>query len=220
MVGAALIDMEEIQTHPTVVPGKSVMITEAVRGNGAILVNRDGQRFINELQTRDVVSKAILEQKEKTAFLIFDDGVRNSLKAVEEYFSMQLVTEAESLEELAQKLQVNPEALTATLGKYNSAVESKNDAEFSRPDMPRTLKTPKYYAIEVGLAVHHTMGGIKINTQAQVISTSGSVIANLYAAGEATGGVHGGNRLGGNALEDIITFGRIAGTNAAKDAKK
>ncbi|XOS91488.1 flavocytochrome c [Brevibacillus laterosporus] len=100
-VGANLVDMAEIQTHPTVVPEKGVMVTEAVRGNGAILINKDGKRFINELLTRDVVSKGILDQKDGVAYLFFDDGLRKGLKAVEEYFNMQLVTEADSVEELA-----------------------------------------------------------------------------------------------------------------------
>lgn len=217
--GADLVDMDQIQTHPTVVPEKGVMVTEAVRGNGAILVNHDGKRFVNELLTRDVVSKAILSQENKTAFLVFDDGIRKSLKAVEEYFSMQLVTEAASLEELAQKTGMNAQNLKDTIDKYNAAVDSKDDAEFKRPDMPRDLRTPKYYAIEVTPAVHHTMGGVKINTNAEVIDKSGKPIKGLYAAGEVTGGVHGGNRLGGNALADIITFGRTAGTNAAKIVK-
>ncbi len=218
-VGAALVDMDQIQTHPTVVPGKAVMVTEAVRGNGAILINRDAKRFINELQTRDVVSAAILEQKGKTAYLVFDEGIRKSLSAVEEYFQMKLVSEFSTLEEMASKLEMNADTLKATIENYNKAVESKNDGEFKRTDMPRSIKTAKFYAIEVGPAVHHTMGGVKINTQAEVINEAGKVIPGLFASGEITGGVHGGNRLGGNAMADIVTYGRIAGENAAKASK-
>lgn len=218
-IGAQLVDMKEIQTHPTVVPEKGIMITEAVRGNGAVLVNHDGQRFVNELQTRDVVSKAILDQQGKTAYLIFDEGLRKSLLATEEYFGMGLVTEASSVEELASKLSIKPEVLKETLDKYNKAVEGKEDAEFKRPDMPRQLNTGSFYAIEVAPAVHHTMGGIKINNQTQVLAESGEPIKGLFAAGEATGGIHGANRLGGNALADIISFGRIAGSEAAKNIK-
>lgn len=217
--GSKLVDMVEIQTHPTVVPGKSVMVTEAVRGNGAILVNKDGKRFTNELLTRDVVSKAILDQKDKVAYLFFDQSLRESLKATEEYFNMGLVTEADTMEELADKIKVDKNALVESVNKYNEAVKAKNDSEFGRPDMPRTLDKPKFYAIEVTPAVHHTMGGLVINTDAQVIGEDGQPIKGLYAAGEVTGGVHGGNRLGGNALEDIVTFGRIAGRGAAKFVK-
>lgn len=218
-LGANLVDMKEIQTHPTVVPGKAVMVTEAVRGNGAILVNKDGKRFINELDTRDVVSKAILEQKDKVAYLFFDDGMRKSLKATEEYFNMKLVTEANNVAELADKLKIDKTAFEASIKTYNEAVTAKNDAEFKRADMPRQLNQGKVYAIEVTPAVHHTMGGLVINTNAQVINANGQPISGLFAAGEVTGGVHGGNRLGGNALADIVTFGRIAGKNAAGLAK-
>ncbi len=216
-VGAALVDIEEIQTHPTAVPSNGYMITEAVRGNGAILINRDGERFVNELATRDVVSAAMLAQEGKTGFLFFDQGVTDSLKAIDGYIKQGIVTEGETLEELAEKAGINPENLKATLTDYNQYVASKEDKDFGRNDMPRSLENSKYYAIEVGPAVHHTMGGIKINTEAQVLNAEGKAIAGLYAAGEVTGGVHGGNRLGGNALTDLIVFGRIAGRSAVNN---
>lgn len=214
-LNAELVDMSEIQTHPTVVPEKAVMVTEAVRGNGAILINKDGKRFVNELLTRDVVSKAILEQRDGIAYLFFDEGLRNSLKATEEYFNMGLVTEADSVEELAEKLSIDKNTMVETVNKYNEAVAAKTDSEFNREDLPRQLNEGKVYAIPVTPAVHHTMGGLKINTNAEVINKEGNTIPGLYAAGEVTGGVHGGNRLGGNALADIVTFGRTAGKNAA-----
>lgn len=214
-IGADFIDMKEIQTHPTVVPDKAVMVTEAVRGNGAILINKSGKRFTNELLTRDVVSKAILEQEDKIAYLFFDEGLRKSLKATEEYFNMGLVTEADSIEELAEKLGVDKATMKASIDTYNNAVAAKVDNEFKRDDLPRQLNQGKVYAIPVTPAVHHTMGGIKINTNAEVINKEGNVIKGLFAAGEVTGGVHGGNRLGGNALADIVVYGRTAGKNAA-----
>lgn len=218
-VGADLVDMKEIQTHPTVVPEKAVMVTEAVRGNGAILINKDGKRFTNELFTRDVVSKAILEQKDGVAYLFFDEGLRKSLKATEEYFNMGLVTEADSVEELAEKLSLDKNTMVETINKYNKAVVDKKDSEFNREDLPRELNEGKVYAIPVTPAVHHTMGGLKINVNAEVLNKDNKVIPGLFAAGEVTGGVHGGNRLGGNALADIVTFGRTAGKNAANFIK-
>ncbi len=216
-VGAALVDIEEIQTHPTAVPSNGYMITEAVRGNGAILVNRNGERFVDELATRDVVSAAMLAQEGKTGFLFFDQGVTDSLKAIEGYIKQGIVTEAETLEELAEKTGINPENLKSTVSDYNQYVAAKKDEGFGRNDMPRSLENAKYYAIEVGPAVHHTMGGVKINAEAQVLNNEGIAIEGLYAAGEVTGGVHGGNRLGGNALTDLIVFGRIAGRSAVKN---
>lgn len=214
--GAATVDMNQIQTHPTVVPGKGEMITEAVRGNGAILVNKDGKRFINELQTRDVVSAAELQQKGKVGYLLFDNDVRKSLKAIETYIKNGLVTEGKDLGELGQKLGIDKAALEATVAKYAKDQAAGKDTEFGRADMPRPLTQAPYYAVEVTPAVHHTMGGLKINTKAEVIDTKGNVIPGLFAAGEVTGGVHGANRLGGNAMADITTFGRIAGKNAAE----
>ncbi len=211
----ALVDIEQIQTHPTVVPVKNTMITEAVRGNGAILVNRDAARFVSELQTRDVVSAAELEQTGKTAFLVFDQGVRESLSAIESYAKAGLLTEAASLTELAAAMELDGAALETTVSQYNTYVEAGNDPDFNRPDMPRKLATAPFYAVEVGPAVHHTMGGLKINTETKVINESGEWVKGLFAAGEVTGGVHGANRLGGNAMADITTFGRIAGIQAA-----
>ncbi|WP_339055619.1 flavocytochrome c [Fusobacterium animalis] len=213
-VGGALVDMNEIQTHPTVVHNKTNMITEAVRGEGAILVNRDGKRFIDELETRDVVSKAILNQKGKSAFLIFDEGIRTKLKAADGYVKKGFAVEG-TLEEIAAKIGTDAKTLEATLNKYNEAVKNKVDSEFNKKTLPKELTGTKYYAIEVSPAVHHTMGGVRINTNAEVLGKNGRPIKGLYAAGEVTGGIHGANRIGGNAVADITIFGKIAGENAA-----
>ena len=213
-VGGALVDMSEIQTHPTVVHNKTNMITEAVRGEGAILVNRDGKRFIDELETRDVVSKAILNQKGKSAFLIFDEGIRTKLKAADGYVKKGFAVEG-TLEEIAAKIGTDAKTLEATLNKYNEAVRNKVDSEFNKKTLPKELTGDKYYVIEVSPAVHHTMGGVRINTNAEVVGKNGRPIKGLYAAGEVTGGIHGANRIGGNAVADITIFGKIAGENAA-----
>lgn len=218
----ALTQMEQIQTHPTVVPGKGIMITEAVRGNGAILVSRTGKRFINEMETRDVVSAAILKEPNKTAFLVFDQDVRASLKAIEGYAKKGLLTEAATPAELAQKLGIPAAEFEKTLKTYADYVHNKKDADFNRnPNgLERDLTKGPYYAIEIGPAVHHTMGGIKIDTKTEVLNTKGNAIPGLFAAGEVTGGVHGANRLGGNAVADIEVFGKIAGDAACDYIKK
>ena len=219
--GGALTQMDEIQTHPTVVPGNGLMITEAVRGNGAIMVNREGNRFCSEMATRDVMSKAILNQTGKTAYLVFDMGVRKSLKAIEGYVKQGLLTEGKTPEALAQKLGIPAESFASTIASYNQIQASGNDAEFGRKasEMPRPLTEGPYYAVEVGPAIHHTMGGIKITPNAEVLDTNGNVIPGLYAAGEVTGGVHGGNRLGGNAVADICVYGKIAADSALEYIK-
>ena len=220
VVGGTLVDMTEIQTHPTVVHNNTAMITEAVRGEGAILVNRDGNRFINELETRDVVSKAELAQEGKSAFLVFDETVREKLGAINNYIKKGYAVSGNSLDELAEKIGVNGKNLNSTMKKYNQYVKDGKDTEFNKNILPRELGKAPFYAIEVSPAVHHTMGGVSINSSAEVLTADGKVIEGLYAAGEITGGVHGANRIGGNAMTDITVFGKIAGDNAAEYSKK
>lgn len=218
--GAATRDLEYIQAHPTYSPAGGVMITEAVRGNGAIVVNREGERFMNEITTRDKASAAILQQKGASAYLVFDDSIRKSLKAIEGYVHLNIVKEGSTPEELAKKLDIPAAELSKTVTQYNGFVKAGKDTQFERPNLPRELSTPPFYALEVAPAVHHTMGGVVIDTHAEVKSKkTGKPIQGLYAAGEVTGGVHGTNRLGGNAISDIVTYGRIAGAEAAKFAK-
>ena len=218
--GAAMQDLQYIQAHPTLSVKGGVMVTEAVRGNGAILVNREGKRFVNEITTRDKAAAAILEQTGKTAFLIFDDSVRKSLKKIDKYIGLGVVPSADSLVKLGKLENIDGKALAETVARYNSLVTSGKDTDFERPNLPRALNEGNYYAIEVTPGVHHTMGGVKIDTKAEILDAKKQVIPGLYGAGEVTGGVHGANRLGGNAISDIITFGRLAGEEAAKYSKK
>lgn len=219
-LGADLTDIEQIQTHPTVEQTTSIMITESVRGGGAILVNQTGERFINELLTRDVVSEGIRSQEGGYAYLIFDQQQRENLKAIEKYVENGIVEEADTVEELAEKIGVPAETLKTTVETWVEAVHSKNDAAFGRTTgMDVNLEKSPYYAIKIAPGVHHTMGGVKIDTKAEVISTSGSPIPGLFAAGEVTGGIHGGNRIGGNAVADIVVFGRVAADSAAEYCK-
>ncbi|WP_434927210.1 flavocytochrome c [Shewanella sp. HL-SH2] len=220
LAGAATKDLQYVQAHPTYSPVGGVMVTEAVRGNGAILVNRDGKRFVNELTTRDKASAAILNQKGASAYLVFDDSVRKSLSKIEGYIHLHIVNEGKDLNELAKKLNMPDAELTKTLADYNGIVKAGKDTQFERQDLPRELASAPYYAIEVAPAVHHTMGGVVIDTETEVKGVSGKNIPGMFAAGEITGGVHGTNRLGGNAISDIVTFGRIAGEQAAKYAKE
>lgn len=215
-IGAAFVDMDQIQTHPTVNPKTQTMYTEGVRGNGAILVNKEGKRFVNELETRDVVSAAILEQTDKECYLLFDQAVRDSLAAIESYINAGIVTEADTPEELGEALGIDGAVLAETLTTYAAYQADGTDADFGRESMELPLNQPNYYAALCAPAIHHTMGGVKINTETQVLKENGDAIPGLFAAGEVTGGVHGGNRLGGNAVTDIVVFGRVAGSAAEK----
>ena len=214
-VGADLVDIEQIQLHPTVEQTTSMLITESVRGDGAILVNQQGERFINELETRDVVSAAELAQPEQYAYIIFDQYLRDNLKAIEKYVKNNLTVQADTIEELATSLNIPAENLAKTLADWNQCVANQEDTLFGRTTgMNNPLETPPYYAIQIAPGIHHTMGGVRINTSAEVLNTEGNPIPGLFAAGEVTGGVHGGNRLGGNAVADIVVFGRIAAESA------
>lgn len=218
---ADVVDLDQIQIHPTVEQETSYLITEAVRGEGAILVNQEGKRFINEMETRDVVSAAELKQEGGYAYVIGDSSLKDRVKALATYEEKGLVVNADSIEDLAKALKSDPTTLKSTLDTWNKTVDSKGEDEFGRKTgMDKDLSQAPYFAIKVAPGIHHTMGGIKINTLAQVIDKEGNVIPGLYGAGEVTGGVHGSNRIGGNAVADIIVFGRQAGAQAAQYVKE
>ena len=220
-VGSGLVDIEQIQLHPTVEQKTSMLITESVRGDGAILVNQDGKRFTNELLTRDKVSAAELEQPGSYAYIIFDQKLRDGLKAIEKYVSTGITVQGDTIEELAEKIEVDPATLAETLSTWNQYVADQDDKDFGRnTGMENDLSTAPYYAIKIAPGIHHTMGGVHIDTKAEVIDTKGKAIPGLFAAGEVVGGVHGGNRLGGNAVADIVVFGRIASDSAVKYCDK
>ena len=219
-LGADLVDIEQIQLHPTVEQSSSMLITESVRGDGAILVNQQGVRFTNELLTRDAVSAAELAQEGCYAYIIFDQNLRDHLKAIEKYVKANLTVQSDTIEGLAEQLGIDPATLAKTLADWNEIVANQRDTQFGRTTgMNADLTTAPYYAIKIAPGIHHTMGGVKINTAAEVINTEGKPIPGLFAAGEVTGGVHGGNRLGGNAVADIVIFGRIAAQSAIDYAK-
>ncbi|OOC12777.1 flavocytochrome c [Dickeya dadantii] len=214
-VGADTVDLGEIQIHPTVEQTTSYLISESIRGGGAILVNQQGHRFFNEMETRDKVSAAIINLPEKYAYILFDEQVRTKNKAADEYLSRGFVVSASSPRELADKLAIDSHALLATLERYNQFVEKQHDDDFGRKTALRhPINQGPFYAIRIAPGVHHTMGGVVINTDTAVLDNKKRVIRGAFAAGEVVGGIHGGNRIGGNAVADIIVFGIQAGRNA------
>ena len=218
-IGAATVDMEQIQIHPTVQADTAALITEGLRGDGAILVNAEGKRFIDEVGTRDVVSAAEIAQTGSYSWLIVDQAMLDKSSVIAGYVKKGFVFSGETYEALGAAIGVDGAALTETMNTWNGYVEAKNDPDFGRTSFANPLNTAPYYAIKVTAGIHHTMGGLKINAQTQVLNTEGNVIPGLYAAGEVTGGIHGANRLGGNAVADFVVFGRIAGAEAANYAK-
>lgn len=220
-IGADTVDMGEIQIHPTVEQTTSYLISESIRGGGAILVSQAGKRFYNEMETRDKVSAEIIALPEKSAWVIFDEQVRANNKAADEYIAKGFVLSAPTPEELAVKLNMNPVALTETLERYNLFVVEKKDEDFGRTTALRhPLNKGPFFAIRIAPGVHHTMGGVVINTDTAVLDAQKQPITGAWAAGEVAGGIHGANRIGGNAVADIIIFGILAGRNAAALAKR
>lgn len=219
-VDAQLMQMDFVQVHPTAqTDGDHVfLIGEGVRGEGAILINKAGKRFINELATRKVVSNAITSLNEDGAYLVFDQGVRDHFKAIEFYAHIGLVETGQTVSELAQKIDVDAKNLEQTIKSWNEAVDQKADAEYGRTTgMERKLENAPYYAIHIHPANHYTMGGIHILPDTRVLDGNGNVICGLYAAGEVAGGLHGNNRIGGNSIAETVIFGRQAGIEMAKN---
>lgn len=218
-IGAGTVDMGEIQIHPTVEQTTSYLVSESIRGGGAILVNQEGKRFFNEMETRDKVSAQIISLPEKYAYVVFDEQIRMKNKAADEYIARGFVISADSPRELADKLDMDLHAFLATLERYNVFVDKQNDEDFGRKTALRQpINQGPFYAIRIAPGVHHTMGGVTINTDAAVLDDQQRVIPGAYAAGEVVGGIHGGNRIGGNAVADIIIFGILAGRHAAAHA--
>ena len=212
------VDMDQIQIHPTVEANTAALITEGLRGDGAVLINAEGKRFIDEVGTRDVVSAAEIAQTGSYSWLVVDQAMADATSVIQGYIKKGYTVTGETYEELGKAMGVDEAAFAETMNTWNGYVEAKNDPDFGRTSFANKLDTAPYYAIKVTAGVHHTMGGLKINTNTEVLNENGEVIPGLFAAGEVTGGVHGANRLGGNAVADFTVFGRIAGAAASKYA--
>ena len=214
-IGAATVDMDQIQIHPTVEANTAALITEGLRGDGAVLINAEGKRFIDEVGTRDVVSAAEIAQTGSYSWLVVDQAMVDASSVIQGYIKKGYTVTGATYEELGEAMGVDAAAFAETMEKWNGYVEAKNDPDFGRTSFANPLNTAPYYAVKVTAGVHHTMGGLKINANTEVLNEKGEVIPGLFAAGEVTGGVHGANRLGGNAVADFTVFGRIAGQAAS-----
>ena len=220
--GANLVGMEWIQ----LTPWGSKSIPQAAIDN-QIFVNKEGERFINEDNRRDVMAAEALKQTDSTFFLIYDghtivNGVSQTGNKMDERVGQDLdgemIYKADTLEDLAAQIGVPYETLKKTVDEFNACVDGTATDALGRSLYDQRIDKAPFYASKTFPVVHHTMGGIEIDPSTEVLDESGKVIEGLYAAGETTGGVHGSNRLGGNAIADIFVFGRIAGQNAAAQA--
>lgn len=217
-IGASLINMEYIELYPmgdSYDGGLRNSIPNVI--NKGILVNQQGQRFVREDGARDVLSQAILDQKGSYAYSIVDDDFEifaDDRSYLEGLVLMGYVEKANSIDELAQLIDVDADILINTIDQYNQSVALQSDC-LGRETLINAIDKPPFYANMKKPTIHHTLGGIEINEMAQVLNQDKQPINGLFVAGEVTGGIHGANRLGGNSFPDMIVFGRIAGKNAA-----
>lgn len=224
-LGAQLVDMEYIQTYPTCDPETGTLLYVGdVRLEGrSILVNKEGKRFVEELERRDVISKATVAQTDSVSYMFWDEASMEAskvnVKHKKEYDNLierGILVKADTIEDAAAHFGIDAEELKKTVANYNEYAANGKDLEFNKRGELVAFTDGPYYIMKSRPAIHHTMGGIKINTNAEVLNTAGEVIDGLYAAGEVTGDIHGTNRLGSDAIADITVFGRVAGRNAAK----
>ena len=193
-IGAGTVDMDQIQIHPTVEANTAALITEGLRGDGAILVNAEGNRFTDEVGTRDVVSAAEIAQTGSYSWLVIDQAMVDASSVIQGYITKGYTVTGSTYAELADAMGVDADAFTATMEKWNACVEAGKDEEFGRTSFANPLNTAPYYAIKVTAGIHHTMGGLTINSDTQVLAGDGTV---------------------GNAVADFTVFGRIAGQQAS-----
>ena len=222
-IGADLVDMDQIQLLPTSSPftGSS---PGYVGESAGMYINLEGKRFVNEYERRDVLTAAVLSQPEGKFYIVtcqknalIDENGQNKFgQNVDNLIETKQVFKGNTVAELAEQINVEPAVLEETFRKWNEACHSGNDPEFGRPNFAENvwLDEGQFYASIRTPAIHHTMGGVKVDTELRVIGVDGAIIPGLYAAGEVTGGVHGSNRLGANAVPDALSNGRKAGQNA------
>ena len=215
-MGARTVDMHAVTVHPTTLPFSGLILPHQVRVNGAILVNDKGERFADELSEK--LAEQIRDKNSGRAWLIFDQAMIDDMPVLKSYARSGYFIRGTSDLELARGIRVPPEKFHETLVRYRSMVDRQEDTDFGRPQLLSRLDSSPLYAVSVRPGIHTTLGGLKIDPRARVLSDKGP-IAGLYAAGEVTGGVLGARRLEGAGLTAAIVYGRIAGTEAADWAK-
>lgn len=224
-IGADVVDMDKIQLYPIcdVQTGKLLYTADTRLTTGAILVNKQGNRFVEELDTRRKISMAIKEQQDSIAYQIWDEDSMQKSKVLQDHkieydnlIENKKMIKANSIEEIADFFDLDKENLKQTIEKFNKDSENGKDTLFNLRRLGFKIEKAPFYCLKAVPAVHHTMGGLKINKEAKVLNTKAQEIDGLFAAGEVTGGIHGNNRLGSVSIADITVFGIIAGTNASK----
>ncbi|MDD7441632.1 MAG: flavocytochrome c [Sutterellaceae bacterium] len=220
-IGADVTGMDFIQCNPGCPPGRTHRVIMHLYAANFIMVGPDAKRFVAEDSRRDVIRDAILALPKQTGFSIVDErgfealnpghqaGAKKGLQTGDAWT-------ANTIEELAKKMGLDPKALRATIDEFNAGVDAKKDKMGKAPRNLTKIERSPFWACYAGMSVHHTMGGLRINTKSQVIDRYNKPIEGLYAVGEVTGGIHGTNRLGGNAICDIFSNGRLTGIIISK----
>lgn len=222
--GADLIDMDKIQCQPGCPPGRTHRVRLHNEVNNFIFVNHQGQRFIREDARRDLIRDAVLALNPAYGYVLVDEaGFRRYNRLIQKETVLGVESGdafvAYSLDSLAEQIGVPAANLKETVLHYNDAVVVQSDLFGKDMTFCRPIEKPPFWACLAGMTRHATEGGIRIDPQARVLRKDGSVINGLWAAGEATGGLHGQNQMGGNGLMDALTFGRLAAESVVGMAK-
>lgn len=226
-IGGNAIDMDKVQVHPTGLvdpkdPGSKwkFLAAEALRGEGGILLNADGDRFCDELGHRDYVSGMMWKEKEKGKFpirLVLNSKASNTLDFHTRHYTGRGLMRKMSGHQLAKEIGCTPEHLQKTFQTYNAIAEGKMKDPWGKRffhNMPLDINDTFHVSL-MEPVLHFTMGGVEINDKAQVLNSEKKPFEGLYACGEIAGGVHGANRLGGSSLLGCVVYGRVAGESAS-----
>lgn len=227
--GVELIGLSDIQLHPCGTPGTGLMEDIRTSGRNRIFVNKQGSRFVNEGAERDKLCQAIFAQPDSTYWIVVNklrypsttepDGNGST---IENMLALKHIVTGSTIEELAKATETEAANLQKAIDGYNAVVAGEAADEFgfkAGNTADKKMTEGPWYACRKVPTVHHTMGGIRIDANCRALDTAGTPIKNLFACGECSGGIHGSNRLGGNAIADCMTFGRVAGAQAVMNAK-
>jgi flavocytochrome c len=224
-IGAMPVHLSWIQVGPWTCPDEKGFgigpwfVATVVFIYGVLVDPATGKRFVNEMADRKVRADAILNVGQASIGIADTEAAKVRADFMSRLLKKKIVSRFDTLEDLAAAYHIPYENLRETIDQYNNFVLERKDKEFGKviPDDAKPIRQPPFHAIRVWPKVHHTMGGVQINSQAQVVGLTHKIIKGLYAAGEVTGGIHGASRLGSCSIADCLIFGRIAGKNAAAE---
>ena len=227
-IGASPIQLDQIQLLPLTSPddegfgSANGFIAGAGMPLGVLIDPETGKRFVSELANRKVQSDAIIATGHPAINITDAYAAAFSLWGLKHSLETGSVKQFDTLDSLAEHFKIDARMLKTTVDTFNDCVNAKHDLEFGKSILKdaRPIVKPPFHAARVWPKVHYIMGGIEINEHAEVIDLDGNVIPGIHAAGEVTGGVHGGCRLGGSSIIDCLVFGRIAGKAVSSQAKR